>query len=159
MRRVPQTPEQKKRSGILMLVLAAILLIFGIAVQIHSRDITRQCSASVRGVIADVESKRVHTRSRYSSRTHTEYQAHIIIESDSPFHTPSVRSGWTRTPYRTGDPITVYYDPDDPTVYYAQGAAPQNGIALMIMGGVFLVSGMLFYGIGSSEYRRIWGKE
>lgn len=157
MRRVPQTPEQKKRSGILMLVLAAILLIFGIAVQIHSRNITGQCSASVRGVIADVESKRVRTRSRYSSRTHTEYQAHIILDSDAPLGRISVHSGWTKTPYHTGDPITVYYNPDDPTVYYAEGAVPQNGIALLIMGGIFLVSGVCFFTLGSSERRRISG--
>lgn len=157
MRRVPQTPEQKKRSGILMLVLAAILLFFGITVQIQSRNIIRQCSAYVSGVIADVESKRVHTRSRYSSRTHTEYQAHIIIESDSPFHTPSVRSGWTKTPYQTGEHIRVYYNPDDPSVYYTEGAAPQNGIALLIMGGFFLVSGVCFFILGSSERRRISG--
>lgn len=154
--RTPQTPEDKVRSGIIMLIFAAIMLTVGIVLHIQSRNIIRQCSASVSGVIADVESKKVSTRSKYRSRSHTEYQAHIIIEDHSSLGTQRMVSGWTRTHYQTGDFILVYYDPDDPSQYYVEGAEPENGLVLLIFTVMFGACGIIFVKKGIDERRQIW---
>lgn len=156
MPRGPQTPEEKKRSGIILIVFAAIILIIGIAAQIKCMNIKRQCSAYVSGVITDVESKRVRTKKRYGYSSHTEYRALIRLEDSFPFGGTEVFSGWTRTQYQTGSCIKVYYDPQAPSVYYAEGAAPDSGFVLIILSLFFLAGGVWYIKTGTDERKRIW---
>lgn len=155
MARTPQTPEEKKRAGVLLLIFAALLILVGAGGQINRINIKRQCNASVSGVITEVKSKQVRTKKRYGSRTHTEYQAYISIEGNSPLGNEVV-SGWTRTHYQVESVITVYYDPTDPSVYYAEGAEPESGFALIILSLFFLAGGVWYIKTGTDERKRIW---
>lgn len=156
MARRPQTPEEKKRSGIILIIFASLILFIGIFMQINRMNIKRQCSAYVSGVITEVESKRVRSAKRHGSSSHTEFQATINLEDNFPFGRNAVVSGWTRTRYQTGSFIKVYYNPADPSVYYAEGAAPDSGFSLIVMSLFFLAGGVWYIKTGSDERKRIW---
>ena len=155
MARAPQTPEGKIRAGILMIILAMIALFAGIVTEIHRRDIKKQCSEYVSGIITDVNSKTVRTRKGRKSRSHTEYRAYISLEGYSALGSTEIVTEWTRTHYRTGDFIKVYYNPNKPSLYYVEGAEPQNGGGLIVVALIFLASGVFSAANGYNERKRI----
>lgn len=155
MARRPQTPEEKKRSAVALLIFALVILIVGILLEVNSRKIKQQCSSYVSGIITNVESKRVRTRNRRSTRTHTEYQAYIRLEGDSPFGRNEIVSGWTRTRYHAESVIKVYYNPENPSVYFAEGDEPQSGFSLIVISLVFLAGGVWYLKTASDEEKQL----
>lgn len=57
MARRPQTPKEKKQSGIILLVFAAIILLAGCMLEVQSRNLKTSCTVTVSGVVSDVDSK------------------------------------------------------------------------------------------------------
>ena len=141
MARIAQTPEEQKKTGLLIIVIAAVALIVGIGQAVSYVNAKTKCTSYVSGTVTDVDSKRVRTRRRRGSRSHTEYRAHIRIDELSPIGTYTLTTRWTRTQYQKGANVRVYYDPRKPSRYYAEGAMPHNG-------GGYITTGILFLFVG-----------
>lgn len=156
MTRTPQTPEDMKRTGIIFIIFAAVILVVGIGATVSSARTRAQCTAYVSGVIREVNSKDVRTKKHRGYRTHTEYQAVVSLETHSQLGVTEMTSGWTRKHYREGDFIKVYYDPADPAVYYMEGNEPENGIGMIVFSLIFGAVGFILCKRGIDERRQIW---
>ena len=145
------TPEDKKRAGIIFMIFAVVIIAVGIYITVDYQKISRLCCAYVSGVITDVDSKRV----RSGRKSHTDYRAVVALEDASALGTDTVISEWTRIHYRVGDYIKVYYNPDNPATYYVEGAGPEQGGSMIIMGIAFLAAGAVLFKKGADERKEI----
>lgn len=141
-RRRPQTPAQKRLSGILFMVLGAITLIVALSANANFAKMKNRCTAQEIGKVVDVEYKTVR-----SGRTgsHTEYRAKIQFDEGTAFGSSSVSSEWTRKRYSNGSAVRVYYDPNDTSLYYVDGAAPDSGVGGIILAVVFFAVGLITF--------------
>lgn len=150
MARRPQTPKEKKQSGIILLMFAAIILLAGCMLEVQSRNLKTSCTATVSGVVSDVDSKRV--RSKRSS--HTEYRSRIKVEDSALSGSSELLSVWTRTHYRTGDFITVYYNPEKPSQHYVSGDVPQSVLGMILVGLIIAGAAVFMIKQGADELKQ-----
>lgn len=161
-RHYSQTPEDRRRSGIIFAIFGIIVLIFGVYMEMDYKKIDRLCTRYEIGTVASVDSKQVRSNGRRRhrvvprSRYHYEYQAHVTFEGGSPLSETTVKSNWTKREYQTGQSVKVFYNPDDPTMYYVEGAAPQRGDVMVIFGAIFATVGVFFFVTASKELKSEW---
>lgn len=130
------TPASRRFTAILMGIITLVMLFIGLNERQNYKKITEKCSEYEVGIVSDVDSERVYRR---RGRSYTKYNATVTLSDDTALGRKYVSTGWTRHSYSNGNMVRVYFDPNDPSLFYVEGAGPDDGIAMFITCGILLV--------------------
>lgn len=132
------------------MVLGALLLIYCVISFFNYKSVMEECSSVMWGVVSDVEKK--------SDPGHGfNYKAYVTSENapGMRFESPS-----TRHEYIKGESVKIYYDLDDISDYYIQGAEPIGYDVSMIITLLFmLIVVFVIHSIKGKQYRKLCSKQ
>ena len=130
---------------IMFLVMGVILLIWGGAEYIATKQTADRCSSVTTGVVVNVEESTTYSRGKEKIA----YVATIKPEDGSIFSDSELRSGETDFAYWKGENVVINYDPSNTSTYYIEHDEPDlSGTYTIIAGVVVLFLGLCFFGIG-----------
>lgn len=141
-KRTPQTPEQLRLSAIIMFVIAAVMFVSAFYLRSNYKKLVNECTAFEMGSVTDVATRVKH---RHRGRSITEYKAHIELIEGSALGRSSISSDWTVHRFLNGETVKIYYDPNDTSTYYVNGATPDNGTGWFTVASVLSVMGVFYY--------------
>lgn len=134
-------PKEMRSSAMSVILVGAIFLLIGVGHRLHSAWIRNKCTAHEAGVVSDVKESRHNIR------------VTVTLREGNSFGKTEVSSEWTRRTLRMklnhtldeGRSAEVYFDPDDPSLYYIKDAGPDDGVRYLLGGGAFLAVGAVMY--------------
>lgn len=133
-----QTPLQKQIGGIAFILLGIFMLVMAISAKVTFSKLEKRCTAQEIGLVADVDYRSV----RGTSGGHAEYQARLSFPEDSVFGDTGLTTEWTKKRYVESNPVKVFYDPNDPSVFYIEGDGTENSGIYMLLALLFLAVGL-----------------
>lgn len=136
------TPASRRTTVIILAVMVLIMVIIGLSQHTNYKKITSRCTAYEVGSVTDVDSQRVYRR---RGGSYTKYRAEVTLIAGNQLGKEKVFTDWTRHAYYRGDAVRVFYDPSDPSLYYVDGAGPEDGMAMFITSGILAIFGVITF--------------
>lgn len=140
------------RSGILLLILGTICLVFGTFNHIEHCKVEKACTEKTTGTVTEVQT--YQSSKKYGHRK-KEYKAivdYTIPDSDKHYSLTTEHS--TKT-FTQGEQVTVMYDPNDAHNAYSPEGFRDTGLYVMLSSLFFGGLGLLFTIVSIRDKNRL----
>ena len=134
----------------IVMVFTVLFLIYCVISFFNYKSSMEECTSVISGVVTDVE-KKSNLRHGY------DYKAYVTSENDPSMKFESLS---TKHKYVEGESVKIYYNPNDISNYYIEGAAPVGkDISMIITLFSMLILIFVVYTINGKKYKKLCSEQ